>query len=136
MTVRLSGNGLPRITMLIARQESVEPLIRWLSGAGYPLAELHYSVVEDLHARIPESDVLLIHTDRPGSDLPFVMDELQSRQFRQAPAVIVLTGCDAIGDLDVTRGIEISSARRTISASSTCVSRTSSGAATACRFRI
>lgn len=106
MTVRLSGNGLPRITFLIARQESVAPLLRWLSGAGYPIAELHYSVVEDLHARIPESDVLLFHTDRPGSDLPFVLDELWSRQFRQAPAVIVLTGCDAIGDLDVTRGID------------------------------
>ena len=106
MTVRLSGNGLPRITILIARQEPVAPLIRWLSGAGYPLTELHYTAVEDLHARIPESDVLLIHTDRPRSDIPFVMDELQSRQFRRAPGVIVLTGCDAVGDLDVTRGID------------------------------
>ncbi|MCY3555476.1 MAG: winged helix-turn-helix domain-containing protein [Gemmatimonadetes bacterium] len=106
MTVRLSGNGLPRISILFARQEPVEPLIRWLSGAGYALTELHYTVVEDLHARIPDSDLLLIQTDRPRSVLPFVMDELRSRGFRHAPAVMVLTGADVIGDLDVTRGID------------------------------
>lgn len=106
MTVRLSGNGLPRISILYARQEPVEPLIRWLSGAGYALTELHYTVVEDLHARIPDSDLLLIQTDRPRSVLPFVMDELRSRGFRHAPAVMILTGADVIGDLDVTRGID------------------------------
>ncbi len=106
MTVRLGGNGLPCISILITRKEPVEPLIRWLSGAGYPITELHYTVVEDLRARIPDSDVLLIQTDRPRSVLPFVMDELRSYGFRHAPAVIVLTGSDAIGDLDVTRGID------------------------------
>lgn len=106
MTVRQSGNGLPRISILVTRQEPVEPLIRWLSGAGYPLTELPYAVVEDLHARIPDSDVLLIQTDRPRSDLPVVMDELHSRGFRHAPSVIVLTGSDAIANLDVTRGID------------------------------
>ncbi len=106
MTVRLSGNGLPRITMLIARMEPVEPLIRWLNGAGYRLTELQFTSVEDIHARIPDSDILLIHTDRPRSDVSFVMDELRSGQFRQAPSVIVLTVCDAIGDIDITRGID------------------------------
>ena len=91
MTVRLSGNGLPRITFLTARLEPVEPLIKWLNGAGYLLTELHYTSVEDIHARIPDSDILLIHTSRPRSDVSFILDELRSGQFRQVPAVIVLT---------------------------------------------
>ena len=106
MTVRLSGNGLPRITFLTARLEPVEPLIKWLNGAGYLLTELHYTSVEDIHARIPDSDILLIHTSRPRSDVSFILDELRSGQFRQVPAVIVLTVCDTIGDIDVTRGID------------------------------
>ena len=106
MTVRLSGNGLPRISFLTARLEPVKPLIKWLNGAGYLLTELHYASVEDVHARIPDSDILLIHTSRPRSDVSFVLDELRSGQFRQVPAVIVLTACDTIGDIDVTRGID------------------------------
>ncbi len=106
MTVRLSGNGLPRITILTARLEPVESLIRWLNGAGYLLTELHYASVEDIHARIPASDILLVHTTRPRSDVSFVLDELRSGQFRQVPAVVVLTVCDTIGDIDVTLGID------------------------------
>ena len=106
MTVRLSGNGLPRITILIAQLEPVEPLIRWLKGTGCLLTELHYDSVEHSHARIPDSDVVLIHTVRASSDLSFVMKELQADQSRESPSIIVLTDYEESHKIDLTLGID------------------------------
>lgn len=106
MTVRLSGNGLPRITVLIAQLEPVEPLIIWLKSTGCLVTELHYVSVEDLRTRIPDSDVLLFQTIRPSLDLSILMEELQSAQFRESPSVIVLTDYNETSNIDLTLGID------------------------------
>tara|TARA_B100000029_G_scaffold516824_1_gene635317 strand:- start:29460 stop:30158 length:699 start_codon:yes stop_codon:yes gene_type:complete len=106
MTVKISGDGLPRIAILIAAPERPEPLIRWLNGKDYPITELQYDSVKDIIGRIPESDLLLIYTVRPHLDLSPIMNELRSSEIHSETAIIVLTVSEAIGNIDVTRGID------------------------------
>lgn len=106
MTVMRGGSGLPRITILTARSDITAPLSRWLEQTGYPLVQLHIDSTADIHAGAPLSDVVLIHSERPKSDLAPIIQILHQMQEQRRPVVIVLTACDTLSDLDITRGID------------------------------
>ena len=100
------GGGLPRITILTADFEAVEPVSRWLQRFGYPLSWSRYEVVDGVPVTLEPADVVIFHTTAPDSDLPSVAEMLQRQYERRKPVVILLTTRKMIGYVDVTVGFD------------------------------
>lgn len=98
--------GLPRITILTALREAVEPVGRWLQRSGYPLSWSLYKVFDGMSVNLEPADVVLFHTTSPDSDLPFMAEILQRQYERRKPGVILLTTRESIGYVDFTAGFD------------------------------
>ncbi|MBM3263223.1 MAG: response regulator transcription factor [candidate division Zixibacteria bacterium] len=99
------SRGLPRIAVLSAQFESVEPLCRWFRQGGYPISWSAIDI-DSGEPSIPVSEILLFHTTRPKFEIEILTGLLRRQHPKRPPVVLALTLREKIRELDVTIGIE------------------------------
>ncbi|SVB59120.1 uncharacterized protein METZ01_LOCUS211974 [marine metagenome] len=100
------GGRLPRITVLSARLDPVESVIRWLQRYGYPLSWSHIEPESHTFEQMDSADVLLVHLNSPDQELPFLNDIIQNQYEHRKPIVVVLATREVIGRTDFSTTID------------------------------